>query len=801
MAWTENLLGLCLFGRAPDAAFLGFAWWLKFRSGVSKSNVSAFFWLRFRVARALFLCFFFATFRHFSGCGFASLGHYFLCFFFVFSGFQKRRFGIFPAAVSQWLGHKTCWGSGGLFRMRVPNTFFLSLAWWLAGFFFVFSRFQKQRFGSFLAAVSHGLGTISFFLMGSKSDVSAFFRLRFRNGLGTKPAGALPFRMRSRRSFLRLCLVAEVSQWLGHDFIVFRGSKSNVSRFLRLQFRNGLDAKPAGALPFRMRSGRSFLRLCLVAEVSQWLGHDFIVFRGSKSNVSRFLRLQFRNGLDAKPAGALPFRMRSGRSFLRLCLVADVSQWLGHDSIVFRGSKSNVSRFLRLQFRNGLDAKPAGALPFRMRSGRSFLRLCLVAEVSQWLGHDFIVFRGSKSNVSRFLRLQFRNGLDAKPAGALPFRMRSGRSFLRLCLVAEVSQWLGHDSIVFRGSKSNVSRFLRLQFRNGLDAKPAGALPCRMRSGRSFLRLCLVAEVSQWLGHDSIVFRDSKRNVSRFLRLQFRSGLDAKPAGALPFRMRSRRSFLRLCLVAEVSQWLGHDSIVFRGSNSNVSRFLRLQFRNGLDAKPAGALPFQMRSGRSFLRLCLVADVSQLLGHDSIVFRGSKSNVSRFLRLQFRNGLDAKPAGALPFRMRSGRSFLRLCLVAEVSQWLGHDFIVFRGSKSNVSRFLRLQFRNGLDAKPAGALPFRMRSGRSFLRLCLVAEVSQWLGHDSIVFRGSKSNVSRFLRLQFRNGLDAKPAGLCLFGCAPDAAFLGFAWWLKFRSGWGTIPLFLGVPKATFRDF
>ena len=144
--------------------------------------------------------------------------------------------------------------------------------------------------------------------MGSKSDVSAFFRLRFRNGLGTKPAGALPFRMRSRRSFLRLCLVAEVSlclvaevsQWLGHDSIVFRGSKSNVSRFLRLQFRNGLDAKPAGALPFRMRSGRSFLRLCLVAEVSQWLGHDFIVFRGSKRNVSRFLRLPVPQWLGRK---------------------------------------------------------------------------------------------------------------------------------------------------------------------------------------------------------------------------------------------------------------------------------------------------------------------------------------------------------------------------------------------------------------------------------------------------------------------------------------------------------------------
>ena len=48
----------------------------------------------------------------------------FLCFFFVFGGFQKRRFGSLgtkPAGVL-------------LFRMRVPNTFFLSLAWWLAGF-------------------------------------------------------------------------------------------------------------------------------------------------------------------------------------------------------------------------------------------------------------------------------------------------------------------------------------------------------------------------------------------------------------------------------------------------------------------------------------------------------------------------------------------------------------------------------------------------------------------------------------------------------------------------------------------
>ena len=124
-------------------------------------------------------------------------------FFFVFSRFQKQRFGIFlfsaffvgsKSNVSAvfWLRFRMVWayipfflmGSdsdvsaffrlrfrNGLgtkpagvlpFRMRVPNTFFLSLAWRLAGFFFVFSRVQKQRFGSFLAAVSHGLGPISF---------------------------------------------------------------------------------------------------------------------------------------------------------------------------------------------------------------------------------------------------------------------------------------------------------------------------------------------------------------------------------------------------------------------------------------------------------------------------------------------------------------------------------------------------------------------------------------------------------------------------------------------------------------
>ena len=79
-------------------------------------------------------------------------------------------------------------------------------------------------------------------LMGSKSDVSAFFRLRFRNGLGTKPAGVLPFRMRVPNTFF-LSLVwwlagfqvlrcAKVCLAWGNLFFVFSiGSKSNVSAF------------------------------------------------------------------------------------------------------------------------------------------------------------------------------------------------------------------------------------------------------------------------------------------------------------------------------------------------------------------------------------------------------------------------------------------------------------------------------------------------------------------------------------------------------------------------------------------
>ena len=59
----------------------------------------------------------------------------------LFNGFQQRRFGIFPATVSQWLGHKTCWCSHGL-----------------GIYFFLSNGFQQRRFGIFPAAVSQWLG-------------------------------------------------------------------------------------------------------------------------------------------------------------------------------------------------------------------------------------------------------------------------------------------------------------------------------------------------------------------------------------------------------------------------------------------------------------------------------------------------------------------------------------------------------------------------------------------------------------------------------------------------------------------
>ena len=111
-----------------------------------------------------------------------------------------------------------------------------------------------------------------------------------------------------------------------------------------------------------------------------------------------------------------------------------------------------------------------------------------------------------------------------------------------------------------------------------------------------------------------------------------------------------------------------------------------------------------------------------------------------------------------------------------VSQWLGHDFIVFRGSKSDVSAFFWLRFRNGFGTKPAGVLLVRMRVRNTFflslawwLRLifktcwgfafshALPKQFSgcgfAWFGHYTSFFLvGSKSDVSAFFWLRFRNG-------------------------------------------------
>ena len=127
---------------------------------------------------------------------------------------------------------KTCWGSAfsharpkhlflefGLVACRLPSlTLRKGLPCLRQPFFFVFSRFQKQRFGIFLVSAFF-VGSksnvsavfwlrlrivwalfLSFF-MGSKSDVSAFFRLRFRNGLGTNLLGFCLFACASQTPF------------------------------------------------------------------------------------------------------------------------------------------------------------------------------------------------------------------------------------------------------------------------------------------------------------------------------------------------------------------------------------------------------------------------------------------------------------------------------------------------------------------------------------------------------------------------------------------------------------------------
>ena len=435
--------------RSPSTFFLGFAWWLAGFQVVrcakvflargnlfsvflqaSKSYVAQKFSL---LEGTFFLCFYWVLLgglQASSGFLFAWLGHD----FFVFSGFQKQRFGIFQAAVSQWLGHKTCWGSA--FSDALPKHLFLGF--WEFGHGVVIrplsltlrkgfpcsrqlGRFgslgTELRFGIFLAAASHGLGTISLSLVGSKSNVSGFFRLQFRNGLGTKPAGALLFRMRSPSTFF---LGFATFREFGHGVVI---------RPLSLTLRKGFPCSRQlgrfGSLGTELRFG------IFLAAVSHGLGTISLFLVGSKSNVSGFFRLQFRNGLGTKPAGALLFRMRSPSTFF---LGFATFREFGHGVVI-----RPLSLTLHKGFPCSRQLGRFGSLGTELRFG------IFLAAVSHGLGAISLFLVGSKSNVSGFFRLQFCNGLGTKPAGALLFRMRSPSTFFGI-FQAAVSQWLGHKT-------------------------------------------------------------------------------------------------------------------------------------------------------------------------------------------------------------------------------------------------------------------------------------------------------------------------------------------------------------------
>ena len=160
MAWAQNLLGFCLFACASQTPF---SWVWPGGLQASKSYVAQ----RFALLEATFF-FVFSRFhtRRF-GSFLAAVSHGLgTIHFFLFSGFQKRRFGIFPAAVSQWLGHKTCWGSA--FSHARPKHLFLE-------FGLVACRLPSLTLRKGLPCLRQ---PFFLFLVGSKSNVSAFFSFR-----------------------------------------------------------------------------------------------------------------------------------------------------------------------------------------------------------------------------------------------------------------------------------------------------------------------------------------------------------------------------------------------------------------------------------------------------------------------------------------------------------------------------------------------------------------------------------------------------------------------------------------------
>ena len=125
-----------------------------------------------------------------------------LGFLFLFSGFQRQRFGIFLAAMRS-----------------VGDVSDVLLS---------FSRaFQRRRFESFCGVL------LSLSVVRSKGDVSRVFLATVSHGIGTKPAGVLLFRMCSPKTFF-----LGFAWWLaGFPSFCFYlvGSKGNVSAFFWLQ--------------------------------------------------------------------------------------------------------------------------------------------------------------------------------------------------------------------------------------------------------------------------------------------------------------------------------------------------------------------------------------------------------------------------------------------------------------------------------------------------------------------------------------------------------------------------------------
>ena len=143
MAWAQNLLGFCFFACASHARF---SWVLSSGLRAFKSYVAQ----RFALLEATF----------------------FLCFYLYLVGSKSNVSAFFWLQFRNGLGTKLA--GVLLFRMRVPRTFFMGFVWWLAGFQVLRCAKVCLAWGNLFSLF------LNLYLVGSKSNVSAFFWLRFR---------------------------------------------------------------------------------------------------------------------------------------------------------------------------------------------------------------------------------------------------------------------------------------------------------------------------------------------------------------------------------------------------------------------------------------------------------------------------------------------------------------------------------------------------------------------------------------------------------------------------------------------